>query len=246
MPQPTIQITADLAELATAAMQEVLKSSRQAISQRGGFSFVLSGGNTPKTLFEKLATDPAAAGMDWSRTEVYFGDERCVPPDDAESNYRMAKLAMLDRVAIPPASVHRMRGEIDPQTAAIEYGRILQAKFGEGGPDLILLGMGDDGHTASLFPHTAALAEQRHRCIANFVPRLNTWRLTMSAPFINRAAKVIIMVSGAGKAERIAQVIEGPRDPQALPIQLIAPASGSLLWLLDRPAAARLSAASPQ
>ena len=172
------------------------------------------------------------------RVEVYFGDERTVPPDHDESNYRMAKDALLCPVSIPPKNVHRMRGENDPQEAAKEYGQLLKEKFGDGGGcDIVLLGMGDDGHTASLFPHTEALHEQKHRCVANHVEKLGGWRITLTAPFINRASSVLILVTGASKAQRVAEVLEGPRDPDRLPIQLIAPQEGKLTWLLDAAAA---------
>jgi 6-phosphogluconolactonase len=149
----------------------------------------------------------------------------------------MAREAMLSRVPVPSENVFRMRGEIDPNEAAVEYGRLLKEHFGDGGLDLILLGMGDDGHTASLFPGTAALNETKHRCVANFVPKMNAWRITMSAPFINRADQVVFMVSGAGKAKVLREVLEGPRDPQRLPSQLIHPVNGGLTWLLDSAAA---------
>jgi 6-phosphogluconolactonase len=131
-----------------------------------------------------------------------------------------------------------MKGEIEPQQVAIEYGQVLKQNFGDGGLDVILLGMGDDGHTASLFPHTAALNEMNHRCVANYVEKLGVWRITMTAPFINRSRQVIIMVSGAAKAQRIEQVLLGPIDPQSLPIQMIAPFDGGLLWIMDVAAAA--------
>ena len=146
--------------------------------------------------------------------------------------------SLLDEVAIPPANIHRMKGEIDPNQAAIEYGQLLKADFGDGGLDVVLLGMGDDGHTASLFPHSAALGETHHRCVANWVEKFKTWRITMSAPFINRAKQVIVMVSGAGKAKRVQEVLEGPANPTELPIQMIDPGEGEMLWLLDAPAAA--------
>jgi 6-phosphogluconolactonase len=184
-----------------------------------------------------MASDAWRNRFNWNLWEVYFGDERCVPPDNPDSNYRMARLALLDTVPIDPANVHRMKGEADPQQAAKEYGQLLKAKFGDGGLDLIMLGMGDDGHTASLFPGTAALAETEHRCVANFVPKMNVWRITMSAPFINRAGEVMVLVSGAGKAQRLEQVLQGPRDPQNLPIQMIQPANGKMIWLLDAAAA---------
>jgi len=160
-----------------------------------------------------------------------------VPPDHKDSNYRMAREALLSKVPIPGDNVYRMAGERDPNTAAREYGQMLKEKFGDGGIDLVLLGMGDDGHTASLFPETEALDETKHRCVANFVPKLNTWRLTLTAPFINRSAQVILLVSGASKAQRLQEVLEGAPDPRRLPVQLIKPASGRLTWLVDAAAA---------
>ena len=129
-----------------------------------------------------------------------------------------------------------MRGELPPEAAAMEYGQLLKEKFKKGGPDMVLLGMGDDGHTASLFPGTAALDETHHRCVANYVEKLKTWRITMTYPFLNSAAEVIMLISGEGKAQRLEEVLEGPRDPKRLPIQNIQPV-GKLTWLLDAPAA---------
>ncbi|MGA3065756.1 MAG: 6-phosphogluconolactonase [Tepidisphaeraceae bacterium] len=232
-----IQVVPDASALAQAAAEQILAIAPIAARERGVFSIALSGGSTPKILFELLASDSWRNRFDWNTWEIYFGDERCVPPDHPDSNYRMARLALLDRVPLDPAKIHRMKGEADPQEAAKEYGQLLKQKFGDDGLDLILLGMGDDGHTASLFPGTAALAEKEHRCVANFVPKLGVWRLTFSAPFINRARQVIALISGAAKAQRLERVLQGPRDPTNLPIQMIQPTSGKLLWLLDAPAA---------
>jgi 6-phosphogluconolactonase len=151
---------------------------------------------------------------------------------------------MLSKVPIPPSNVHRMKGELEPNEAAKEYGLTLKHMFGDGGPDLVLLGMGDDGHTASLFPGTPALDETHHRVVAQFVEKSTTgrsWRITMTAPFINKAREVAVMVAGAGKADRVAEVLNGPRDPHRLPIQMIQPASGRLVWLLDEAAAGKLT-----
>lgn len=240
MIQPDIRVALTAADLIEQGARLIADAARSAIAQNGKFSIALSGGSTPKPIYAKLATEPYRSSIDWSKISVYFGDERCVPPDSDQSNYHMARGALLSQVPIPDANIHRMRGEDDPQAAAIAYGRLLKAHFGDGGVDLILLGMGPDGHTASLFPHTDALAETHHRCVANYVPQMSTWRITMSAPFINRAAAVCFMVQGADKADRIVQVIEGARDEQTLPSQLIMPASGRLIWLLDREAAAKL------
>jgi 6-phosphogluconolactonase len=237
MIQPEIKVVPDPAAVAKEAAERVVRAADEAIAVTERFSLVLAGGSTPKALYELLSTDAYRDRVDWPKIEIYFGDERTVGPDHADSNYRMAREALLSRVPIKPENVHRMRGEIDPNDAAIEYGQLLKQKFGDGGPDLVLLGMGDDGHTASLFPGTDALNETKHRALANRVEKLNTWRITMSAPFINRAREVIILVAGAGKAKRLAEVLEGPREPQRLPIQLIAPASGTLTWIVDAAAA---------
>jgi 6-phosphogluconolactonase len=233
-----IKVVPDGAALAAGGARRVVEAAQQAITAHGAFSLVLSGGSTPKALYQQLAAPPLAGQVAWEKVRVYWGDERCVPPDSSESNYRMAQEALLSAVPISPENIHRMQGELDPEEAAKAYGQLLKEHFGEGGPDLALLGMGDDGHTASLFPGTAALAETKHRCVANYVEKLEAWRLTMTAPFLNRSHQVMILVSGAAKAERLHEVLEGPREPQRLPIQLIQPAAGSLLWLLDGPAAA--------
>ena len=237
MTQPEIKVLPDPAAVAAEAAERVVRAADQAIVLAGRFSFVLAGGSTPKALYELLASGQYRDQIDWPHVEIYFGDERTVPPDHKDSNYGMASEAMLAKLPIPESRVYRMRGEIDPEEAAKEYGLLLKEKFGDGGPDLVLLGMGDDGHTASLFPGTTALAETKHRAFANPVPKLNTTRLTMTAPFINRARKVLITVTGASKAQRLAEVLEGARDPERLPVQLIQPQSGRLTWLVDSAAA---------
>jgi 6-phosphogluconolactonase len=239
MTQPEIKVSPDPAAVAAEAAERVIRAADEAIALAGRFSFVLAGGSTPKALYELLAGGEFSDRIDWRNVEIYFGDERTVPPDHKDSNYGMAHAAMLSKLPIPEANVHRMRGEIDPVEAAKEYGLLLKEKFGDGGPDLVLLGMGDDGHTASLFPGTPALRETKHRAFANPVPQLKTTRLTMTAPFINRAREVIVTVTGANKASRLAEVLEGPRDPERLPVQLIQPPSGKLTWLIDTAAAGR-------
>lgn len=237
MTTPEIKVVPDATALATEAADRWVKLAEQAIAERGRFSVALSGGHTPEAMFKLLAQEPYRSQVAWENVEILFGDERCVPPDSAESNYRMASESLLRKVPIPGDNIYRIRGEIDPKEAAIEYGQMLKEKFGDGGLDLIYLGMGPDGHTASLFPGTEALAETKHRCVANFVPKLSAWRVTMSAPFINRARNVIFLVAGADKAERVAEVLEGPPDPQRLPSQLIRPTEGQLTWILDAGAA---------
>ena len=241
-----IRVYPDPPAVARAAADTIVSCARDARSAGRPFALVLSGGSTPNLLYELLAADPYCSRIDWPNVEIYFGDERAVPPDHADSNFRMASGSLLSRVPLKPENIHRMRGEIDPTEAAIEYGRMLKTRFGDtGGPDLTLLGMGDDGHTASLFPGTPAIHETHHRCVAQFVEKSTTgrsWRITLTAPFLNRSACVLALITGAGKAVRLREVLHGARDPERLPIQLIQPAPGRMQWLLDTPAAGQLQA----
>jgi 6-phosphogluconolactonase len=243
-----IRVFADSPAVARAAADMIVSIAAQRAAAAGqNFSLVFSGGSTPKLLYQLLAAEPYRSKIDWSRFEVFFGDERCVPPDHADSNFKMANEALISRVPLKPENVHRMRGEIDPNQAATEYGQMLKARFGDGGPDITLLGMGDDGHTASLFPHTPPITETHHRCVAHFVEKSTTgksWRITLTPPFFNRSAQVLLLVTGASKAARVAEIMNGPKDPQRLPIQVIEPASGALIWMLDEGAAAKLPAAT--
>lgn len=243
MREPHLVVLPDPTSLAQAAAERFVDAAATAVNTRGVFTVAVSGGSTPKAMFKLLATQYASR-VDWAKIELYFVDERGVAPDHADSNYRTAHEALLAKVPIPPANVHRMRGEIDANDAAIEYGRLLKARFGDGGVDQCWLGMGDDGHTASLFPHTPAIHETHHRCVAQFVEQSTTgpsWRITLTAPFINRSAEVIVLAAGTGKADRLKEVLHGPTDVARLPIQLIAPASGKLIWMLDHAAAAKVS-----
>ena len=234
---PSIKVVPDPAALAAEAAQRIEAAAQTAVQLSDAFSIALSGGNTPKALYELLAAEPYRSAIPWAKVQVFFADERCVPPDHPDSNFRMACQTLLDHVPIPYENLHRVRGEIDPQAAAVEYGQLLKNRFGDGGLDFILLGMGEDGHTASLFPHTDALRETKHRCVANHVEKLQSWRLTLTAPFLNRGRDVLILVSGAAKAARLQEVLEGPRDPLRLPVQLIDPTEGRLTWLVDVAAA---------
>jgi 6-phosphogluconolactonase len=237
MTNTEIKVLPDAKTLTEEAARRIIASVEEKINDNQHiFSLVLSGGNTPKALYELLASDEYRSEINWSKVEIYFGDERCVPPDHPDSNYLMAYNAMLSKLPLPECNIHRMRGELSPEAAAMEYGMMLKEKFKDGGPDLVLLGMGDDGHTASLFPGTTALDETHHRCVANYVEKMKTWRVTMTYPFLNRAAQVMMLISGVGKAKRLEEVLEGPRDPKRLPIQGIQPV-GKLTWLLDAPAA---------
>jgi 6-phosphogluconolactonase len=236
--EPQLQIFPCSTSLARAAAECFVCATNA-----GARTIALSGGSTPKAMLQLLAGE-LVQKVDWPSLEIYFVDERCVPPDHAESNFKMVNDALLSRVPIKAENIHRMKGEIDPETAAIEYGRLLKERFRDDGCDLTFLGMGDDGHTASLFPQTPAVRETHHRCVAQYVENSTTgrsWRITQTAPFINRSKEVIVLLAGAGKADRLKEVLEGPRDPERLPIQLIAPTSGRMTWLLDEAAAAKLS-----
>lgn len=243
-----LQVYADPQTTARAAAVEIVRVAEVAQTTRGHFTIALAGGSTPRAVYELLASDEFLPRIDWSTVYVFFGDERCVPPDHADSNYRTARLALLDYVPIPIDHIYRMHGEMQPEQAASAYeGRLrtffetrldnapLAARF-----DLVLLGMGDDGHTASLFPGTPALGELSHWVAAQYVEKLDAWRLTLTPPALNAAEEVLFLVTGAAKAPALAAVLEGPRDPQRYPAQLVQPASGNLTWFVDEAAAAQL------
>ncbi len=205
------------------------------------FTIALSGGSTPRALYSRLAASPLAESLDWSRIHLFWGDERCVPPDHPDSNYRMASETLISQVPLLPANIHRIAGERPPQEGAAAYEQELRAFFG-GLPhfDLVLLGMGDDGHTASLFPHTLALHEISRWVVPNHAPSPPHKRLTLTAPVLNAADTILFLVSGTSKAAPLREVLHGTPDPQRLPAQLIHPQSGHLIWMTDAAAAALL------
>ena len=238
-----ILIFDDAEEVAKAAADRFIELAGAAVASDGRFSVALAGGSTPRRTYQMLASDECREHIDWGRIHIFFGDERCVPPADSESNYHMAYEAMLSRLpALARENVHRMMGEVDPSSGARLYEQELRSFFPDA-PwprfDLVLLGMGEDGHTASLFPHTHALREEQAWVAANWVEKLKTFRLTLTVPAINNASHILFMVTGAAKAERLREVIRGARDPERLPAQMIRAADGSLTWLVDK-AAARL------
>jgi 6-phosphogluconolactonase len=248
-----IRISADKEALSEAAAHEFVRCAREAVAARGRFTVALSGGSTPKRLYQLLTTEPFRTRVDWGRVEFFWGDERCVPLDRADSNYRMAHEAMLAHLPIPAEHIHRMEAERpDCDTAARDYQDVL-ARFFYGKPtgpeppalDLVLLGMGPDGHTASLFPHTDALRETRRWVVCNHVPQLNTDRMTLTRPILNRAREVLFLVAGEDKAERLVEVLAGPPDPMRLPSQSIQP-GGQLVWFVDRAAGERLPPSVPR
>jgi 6-phosphogluconolactonase len=237
--------------LATAAARLFTERVAGAIAQRGVARLAISGGTTPKRMFQLLADaeQPFHTQIDWARLHLYWVDERSVGPEDAESNYRMTREALLAKVPIPAENVHRMEGELPPEEAAARYETVLRNSMrleGAESPafDLLLLGMGDDGHTASIFPHTEAVHNFGHLVIANEVPQKETWRITLTWSVINAAKDVAFLIEGAGKAERLKQVLLGKYDPETLPSQLIRPTNGRLTYLLDAAAAELLPAAA--
>jgi 6-phosphogluconolactonase len=241
-----IRVVEDGAELAGAGADEFRGRALEAVAAGGAFRVVLSGGSTPRSLFSLLAGEPYRAQLPWDAIHFFWGDERPVPPDHPDSNYGMARETLLSRVPVPPANVHRIPGEEqDAGAAAAAYERTLKGFFrltGEERPrfDLVYLGLGPDGHTASLFPGTKALHEERRLVVANWIGKLYTHRITLTAPLLNAAALVVFLVAGADKAVPLKAVLEGPREPDQLPAQLVRPEGGRLVWLVDRSAAARL------
>ncbi len=227
----------------TGAAELIVGAGARAVAERGRFVLALSGGSTPKPIYARLAGGDYRDRLDWENVHIFFGDERCVPPDDPRSNYRMVREAWLDHAPIPAQNIHRIRGEDDPAVEAQRYEREIARVVGSDGPpafDLILLGMGGDGHTASLFPRTPVLRETVRWVAAQWVEGMSAWRVTFTVPLLNAARCVAFLVEGGGKAETLRSVIEGPHQPDVWPAQLIQPVSGDLLWLLDAAAAARL------
>jgi 6-phosphogluconolactonase len=241
-----IRVLPDAPALADAAARHIVESGQAAIDARGAFSIALSGGSTPRELHLRLSSPPLASQIDWSRVHVFFGDERCVPPDDAQSNYHMAFETLLSRVPIPASQIHRMKGELEPSVAAAEYERDLREFFGDDPPrlDVILLGMGDNGHTASLFPGLTAVHEQRRWVVAEYVAEVSMWRITLTPVVLNLAREATFLVAGSAKASMLRQVLEGPFAPDERPAQIVRPSPGEVIWLVDTPAAADLSPAS--
>ena len=231
----------DPEQLARAAAELFVSLSGSAIHARGRFRVALSGGTTPHRVYELLATDEFRPRVDWDSVDLFWGDERYVSAEDRESNYRMTTETLLRHISIPPDNVHRVRTDISPPSAAasvyeIEVRKSFQYTTSIPQFDLVFLGLGTNGHTASLFPHSAVLREQSRLVVADFVTEVNMWRITMTAPLLNRGRAVAFLVEGKAKADVLHQVLVGPNDPQRLPAQIIAP-EGKLLWMLDEDAA---------
>lgn len=230
----------DVVALARAAAELFVSIASEAVAARGRFTVALSGGSTPRPLHRELASDPFRDRVEWAKVHVFWGDERMVPPNHEMSNYRMARETLLDHVPVPPQNVHRIHGELDAVQAAARYADVLRDFFGSAGPprlDLIFLGMGTDGHTASLFPGSALLKERR-RWVAG-VPcgqAVEVPRVTLTPVVLNAAANVAFLVKGAAKAGRLQEILAGSEKPRELPAQLVEPEDGRLVWLVDRAA----------
>ncbi|HTJ29649.1 MAG TPA: 6-phosphogluconolactonase [Acidobacteriaceae bacterium] len=250
--QVTYLIESDPAALAMRAALHLTELVEEAVAARGRARVAVSGGSTPKATFGLLADPqhPFLARMPWGNLELFFVDERTVPPENSESNYHMTREALLSKVNMKPEQIHRMQGELEPEVAAAEYEFDLRRTFRLEGAevprfDVVTLGMGDDGHTASLFPHTEAIHELGRLVVANQVPQKETWRITLTWPVINNAREVFFLIAGKDKADRLKEVFLGPKDVETLPSQLIWPASGILTLLLDKAAAAELPPPGP-
>jgi 6-phosphogluconolactonase len=236
----TLYIYETPADVAKALADLIVEYGANAIEASGQFVVSLAGGTTPKAAYALLAKPPYCDAIDWSAVDIFFGDERCVPPDNEQSNYKMAFGTFIGPLKIPEAHVHRMRGEDDPQRAAFDYRAVLFDVLGEAPQfDLVMLGLGPDGHTASLFPGQDPLTEDEQRVRAVYSNSQSQWRITLTPSVLNGTKAVCFALVGAEKAATLAAVREGPYDPTQYPSQIIAPPDGQLIWLSDKAAAAK-------
>jgi 6-phosphogluconolactonase len=231
------------------AANEIVSAAGSAVADHGRFSWALSGGSTPRDLYRLLASDGYRDRMPWNAIHFFWGDERHVPPDHPDSNFRMAREAMLDAVPVPPSNIHRVPAEeTDASRAAAEYEATLRSFFGLGAGewprfDLILLGLGKDGHTASLFPGGDALNEREKLVVAPWVEAQKTFRVTFTPPVLNHALRAMFLAAGDDKAEALRAVLEGAREPERYPAQVVEGSEGNVSWWVDRAAARLLKAA---
>jgi 6-phosphogluconolactonase len=246
-----IRVYSDGPSLARAAAEVFVSCAQEAVAARGRFGVMLSGGNTPRAVHGLLAQPDMIGHVNWQHSDIFWGDERCVPPDSADSNYRMARETLLHAIAIPAGNVHRIQGEAEPASAALQYERTLREYCGEAEADcfdLVFLGMGDDGHTASLFPYSEALKETQRWVLAaphTTPPPPLVPRITLTPVALKRARRIAFLVSGESKAERAAEVLRGQSDPLRLPAQLIIAGAREVLWLTDQSAARLLGQSLP-
>ncbi len=241
------EIFPDQTALATGLAEWITSLIEETLTRQPRFSLALSGGSTPKKLHELLAGSPYKERIDWKKVSVFFGDERAVPLDDERNNARMAFDTLLDKVPVPKSQIHIMRTELPPEEAAAAYQKTLQEYFGGNENqlphltfDLILLGMGDDGHTLSLFPGTPVIHEEKKWVVSFYLPAQEMYRITLTKIIANRAAHIVFMISGSGKADALREVIEGKPEPDKYPSQVIEPVAGELHFFLDQAAAAKL------
>lgn len=242
-PDARFLIEADLPSLIARAAERIGQAAESSISERDRFSIVLSGGSTPKALYEFLAEDPWRTRIEWEKTHLFWSDERWLPSSSPENNYRMTRDALISKIPIPIANVHPILTDSGtPEESAQAYEDEIRRFFGGASPefDFVLLGVGTNGHTASLFPYRPTLHENSRLVIADYVEEVRMHRITLTAAAINTARSVAFLVTGSDKASVVAEVATGRRDPERLPAQLISPASGNLRWFLDSPAAANL------
>ncbi|MCX7600296.1 MAG: 6-phosphogluconolactonase [Armatimonadetes bacterium] len=244
--KPQIRVYADAAELAAAGAELVAGLAREAQAERGRCTLVLAGGSTPAALYRQLAHEPLSGDLDWTRMFLFWGDERCVSPDDARSNFRMVCENLLRRVEVPHGNIFRIPCELSPDAAAAWYEETLRGFFagvqGAGGDitpafDVVLLGLGDDGHVASIFPNTAAISEPNRWVLPIYVEKLDAWRVTLTPAAFKAARNVIFYVSGLAKSRAVREALEGTHDPQQRPAQAVRPENGKIYWLLDAQAA---------
>ncbi|MFN0087515.1 MAG: 6-phosphogluconolactonase [Blastocatellia bacterium] len=238
-----LEICADAADLAREAARRFAALARTFIANHGRFTVALAGGSTPKAMFSLLAAPPFSDTLAWRSIHLFWGDERCVPPDHPDSNYRMTRESLIDRVPLPPENIHPIPAEDpDPARAAERYSETIRLFFAQDAPrfDLLFLGMGADGHTASLFPGTSALHVDDRIAAANYIEKFRAHRITLTARTINQANNILFLVAGADKAPALRAVLEGPRDIETWPSQLIAPDAGTLSWMVDEAAASML------
>jgi 6-phosphogluconolactonase len=239
--KPEIIVCPDAAALARQGAEQFIARAGEAVARAGRFAAALSGGSTPAALYSLLAAGEFRDRVDWPRVHLFWGDERCVHPEHPDSNFRMTREHLLERIQLPPENIHRMQGETEPVAAATAYESELRKFFGAGLPrfDLVLLGLGEDGHTASLFPGSTALKETEHWVAAVYVDKLRSHRLTLTLPVINAAAHVAFLVAGASKAAIVKEML-GSANASSYPAAQVMPARGQLTWLIAADAAAGL------
>lgn len=239
---PTVTVHETISALEEAAADFIASRANSAIRDRGTCSMSLSGGETPRGVYRRLASSPHRELLDWTRIHICFGDERLVPPDDPRSNYGMANEELLSRVPLPRRNVHRIHGEFSPEDAERDYAVQLRSLPGGGSEalDLVLLGVGEDGHTASLFPGNEVLDEQGADTRAVYVPQVGAWRVTMTSPRLNNARDILFLAAGERKAAIVQRVLGARQPDRDLPATMVRPANGMVRWMLDREAAAAL------